>query len=78
MILFYSETITERIKYVVHFILKEQMGIDVEITSDYSYCEQSSLCIINYSSKVFTKNTSSFIVVIIVFPISQFFEILSK
>ena len=27
MILFYSETITERIKYVVHFILKEQMGI---------------------------------------------------
>jgi len=57
MILFYSETITERIKYVVHFILKEQMGIDVEIRSDYSYCEESSLCIINYSSKVFTKGT---------------------
>ncbi len=57
MILFYSDTITERIKYVVPFILKEQMGIDVEITSDYSYCEQSSSFIINYSSSVFQKNT---------------------
>lgn len=57
MILFYSDTTTERIKYVVHFILKEQMGIDVEITSDYYYCEQSSFFIINYSSSVFQKNT---------------------
>jgi hypothetical protein len=61
MVLFYSDFITERIKYVVHFILKEQMGIDVEITSDYSYCEESSLCIINYSSKIFPKNAFNII-----------------
>lgn len=49
MVLFYTEKISERINYICHFILKEQLGVDFTITTDIKEVESSHLPVINYS-----------------------------
>lgn len=49
MLLIFSESITDRLRYVCHFILKEQLGLDYTITSDIAQCSFTVQRIINYS-----------------------------
>jgi hypothetical protein len=51
MLVFYTENITERIKYVCDFILKEQLGLEYIITNDLSAYQSSEYFVINYTHK---------------------------
>ena len=51
MLLIFSESITERLHYICHFILKEQLGLDYNISTDVEHCSRSDNFIINYSHK---------------------------
>jgi len=54
MLLVYTDTITDRLAYVCHFILKEQLGLTYSLTSKLEDCNDSSNPIINYSAKSFS------------------------
>ena len=51
MILLYTEHISERLNYICHFILREQLGITYTITTQKPETEESSIFIINYSNQ---------------------------
>ena len=51
MLLIFSDNITERLRYVCHFILKEQLGLDYSISTDLIHCSHSEHYVINYSHK---------------------------
>jgi hypothetical protein len=51
MLLFYTDTITERLNYICHFILKEQLGIDYVITTNPADCNHSNHHLIYYSKQ---------------------------
>ena len=48
MLLFYTDTITERLNYICHFILKEQLGIDYVVTTNPADCSHSANHLIYY------------------------------
>ncbi len=54
MLLVYTDTITDRLAYVCHFILKEQLGLTYSLTCNLEDCSNSSNQIINYSTKSFS------------------------
>lgn len=49
MILIYTEHISERLIYTCHFILKEQLGLDYNITNNFDEVNSSNLTVVNYS-----------------------------
>ncbi len=56
MILIFSEKVTERLNYICHFILKEQLGLDFSISCNIDDCSGIDNVIINYSNKKFSEN----------------------
>ena len=50
MILFFTEHLSERVKYICHFIFKEQLGIEYRITNDAEEAQQHTYPVICYTS----------------------------
>ena len=51
MILIYTEHISERLSYTCHFILKEQLGLDYNITNNIDDLNSNDSIVVNYSKK---------------------------
>ena len=51
MILLYTEHISERLNYICHFILREQLGITYTITTKKPEPEENDKFVINYSNQ---------------------------
>jgi hypothetical protein len=56
MLVFYTEAITERLKYICDFILKEQLGLEYIVTNDLSSFQSSEHLVINYSHQNIPKD----------------------
>lgn len=57
MILFFTETITERVKYVCHFLFKEQLGIEYRITDNREEATSSADSVICYDAVRLKENS---------------------
>ena len=57
MILFFTEKITERVKYVCHFLFKEQLGIEYRITDNREEATSSADAVICYDAVRLKENS---------------------
>lgn len=51
MLLVYTNKISDRLNYIFHFILKEQLGIEFMFSTDIEECKLSDKDLINYSNE---------------------------
>ena len=51
MLLIYTDKISDRLNYILHFVFKEQMGIDFMISTNIEACKLSDKDLINYSNE---------------------------
>ncbi len=56
MIFVYTNKITERLRYICHFIFGEQLGMEFSIIDDFYFCTQYKGAILNYSLEDFEKD----------------------